>query len=232
MQAAPPRPDLLVREAAFFDLDRTLVAANTAWTYAKWERAHGRISRYQLARSAAWLALYHFGMIDMQGAYRAALAHYRGVPSSVIAERTRVWFDAEVRDAILPAACDAIRHHRGAGRPVVLLSNTSNYQADLATEAWGFDAWIANRFTVDADGALDGDFEPPLAYGSGKVDRAEQWAARHGVDLGRSWFYSDSISDLPMLERVGRPVVVQPDPRLARIARQRGWPIEAWAGTR
>jgi len=217
-----------MRAAAFFDLDRTLVTANTSWLYAKWERRHGRISRSQLARAAAWLALYHFGVIDMPRAYRSALAHYRGVPSAVIDERTRQWFDADVRDTLLPAARAAKDGHRAAGRPIVLLSNTSNYQAAIAAEAWGFDAWIANRFTVGPDGTLDGDFEPPLSYGVGKITRAEAWAADAGVDLDASWFYSDSISDLPMLERVRHPVVVQPDPRLARIARRRGWPIEDW----
>jgi HAD superfamily hydrolase (TIGR01490 family) len=220
-----------MKAAAFFDLDRTLVAANTGWLYAKWEARHGRISRLQLARAGGWLAMYHFGWIDMPRAYRAALTHYRGVHGDIIARRTRDWFDAEVRDALLPDAAQAIARHRAEGHPVVLLSNTSNYQAALAADAWSLDGWLANRFTTDEHGALDGDFEPPLAYGHGKVERATAWAAQHDVDLDRSWFYSDSISDLPMLDRVGHPIVVQPDPRLARIAKRRSWPILDWTTT-
>jgi phosphoserine phosphatase len=70
----------------------------------------------------------------------------------------------------------------------------------------------------------------PLCFGAGKVVAAEAWAARHGVDLADTTFYTDSYTDLPMLERVGRPVAVNPDPRLARTARRRGWPILRWSG--
>ncbi|HEY8431454.1 MAG TPA: haloacid dehalogenase-like hydrolase, partial [Sandaracinaceae bacterium] len=66
-------------------------------------------------------------------------------------------------------------------------------------------------------------------YAEGKVERARAWAAEHGVDLSRSVFYTDSVSDRPMLETVGEPRVVNPDPRLSALARRRGWPIERWS---
>jgi phosphoserine phosphatase len=68
----------------------------------------------------------------------------------------------------------------------------------------------------------------PFCYGPGKVQRAERWAAEHGVELEQSYFYTDSLSDLPMLERVGQPRIVNPDPRLRREANRRGWPILDW----
>ena len=78
------------------------------------------------------------------------------------------------------------------------------------------------------DGRLTGRHIAPACAGAGKVVYAERYAAEHGVDLGRSYFYTDSYSDLPMLERVGCPRVVNPDPRLRRRARARGWEIERW----
>jgi phosphoserine phosphatase len=70
--------------------------------------------------------------------------------------------------------------------------------------------------------------EAPLCFGAGKVVHASAWARDHGVDLSASAFYTDSVSDLPMLERVGEPRVINPDLRLRRVARRRGWPIESW----
>lgn len=80
----------------------------------------------------------------------------------------------------------------------------------------------------DAEGRLTGRVDRPICYGPGKVEHARRWAADHGIDLGASWFYSDSRSDLPMLEAVGSPEVVNPDPRLGFVARRRGWPIHRW----
>jgi phosphoserine phosphatase len=92
----------------------------------------------------------------------------------------------------------------------------------------GLDACVCNRFEVDAQGRYTGRAHEPLCFGPGKVVLAERYAAGCGVPLAACTFYSDSHSDLPMLEAVGSPVVVDPDPRLRRLARQRGWPIEDW----
>ena len=76
------------------------------------------------------------------------------------------------------------------------------------------------------DGRLTGKVVPPVCFGPGKIVWAERFAAEYGVDLSSSYFYTDSISDLPLLERVRYPVAVNPDPRLRRLARKRGWPVE------
>ena len=75
------------------------------------------------------------------------------------------------------------------------------------------------------DGRFTGEAVRPVCYGAGKIYWAERFAQRHGIDLERSYFYTDSITDLPVLERVGEPRVVNPDPRLRRAAVRRGWPV-------
>jgi putative phosphoserine phosphatase/1-acylglycerol-3-phosphate O-acyltransferase len=86
---------------------------------------------------------------------------------------------------------------------------------------------VASELEVEA-GAFTG--RPrALCFGRHKVALAERWAAAHGVDLARSYFYSDSFNDLPLLERVGSPITVNPDGRLSRLAKQRGWPIMRWS---
>ncbi len=214
--------------AAFFDLDRTLIALNSGLLYARWERQHGRISRRQLAQTVLWGGLYHFALVNLEEAFLRALSHYKGVPDTEVRARTQAFFDSAVAHLLLPGAAAAIAEHRARGEPTVLLTNSSSYLAEAACAAFGLDHWLANRFTLDAEGKLDGNFEAPLCYGHGKVLRATAFAAERGIELERSTFYTDSLTDLPMLERVGQPRVVQPDPRLRRVARQRGWPILDW----
>ena len=93
----------------------------------------------------------------------------------------------------------------------------------------GLDAVLCSRLEVEA-GRFTGRIVEPLCFGRGKVSWAERWAASLGVDLAASAFYTDSFNDLPMLERVGHPVAVNPDLRLARHARRRGWRISLWDG--
>ncbi|MCB9739251.1 MAG: HAD family phosphatase [Deltaproteobacteria bacterium] len=219
---------MVAKGAAFFDLDRTLIAENSGLLYARWERRHGRIGRGTMLRGLVWGGLYHLSLIDIDKAYRSALAHYVGTRADELDARTAEFFDAEVRARLLPGAQRAIAEHRGRGEPAVVLTNSSSWAAEAAQRAWGLDDWLANRFTVDAEGRLDGEIEPPICYGEGKATRAAVWCEARGLTLAASTFYTDSYSDLGMLEAVGYPVVVQPDPRLRRVARKRGWPILDW----
>jgi hypothetical protein len=84
---------------------------------------------------------------------------------------------------------------------------------------------IGTAYAVDANGLLTGDLDGPFMYGEGKVAAMRDFAASHDIDLGESWAYSDSASDLPMLRAVGNPVAVNPDEELAVVARQEGWRI-------
>jgi HAD superfamily hydrolase (TIGR01490 family) len=225
-RSASGGPQRLV--AAFFDLDRTLIDVNSGVLYALYEYRAGRIRSLQMLESLLWTALYHLSLVDIEVAYRRALAHYRGERESVLLERTRAWFEQDVAHRLQPGARAALDEHGRQGHRTVLLTSSSCYMAQIVAGAWGLDDWIANGFPTDESGRLTGAIEAPFCYGSGKVARAEAWAEQHGADLALAYFYTDSLSDLPMLERVGHPRVVNPDPRLRRTARRRGWPILDW----
>ena len=213
--------------AAFFDLDGTLLAVNSADLWVRRERRLRRISGWQLARAVLWLAGYRLGILDMEAALRGALVTIRGVEEGFIRRETQAWWREEVRALVAPGARPALAGHRARGDLLVLLTSSSRYAAEMACEELGLDDALFQRYQVE-DGRFTGEPLPPICYGPGKVVAAEAWAEERGVDLAQSAFYSDSSTDLPMLARVGRPFAVNPDPRLKLVARKRGWPVLDW----
>ncbi len=216
------------RAAAFFDLDRTVIDVNSAVLFAQYERKAKRISNLQFLGALKNSLLYHFNVLDMEAAYSSFVSHYRGKTEEWIEARTLEFFDAKIKSRIQPGAQKALSRHKELGHPLVLLTTSTSFQAKIASSAWGFDAWLANRFHVE-DGMIMGGVNSPLCYGPGKVVYAEAWAQDNEIDLSASYFYSDSYSDVPMLEAVGFPVVVNPDPKLRAHAAKKGWQIVNWA---
>jgi HAD superfamily hydrolase (TIGR01490 family) len=222
---APPSPP--GRPAAFFDLDGTLLTVNSGRLWLLRERRAGRLRLRQAIRGVVWLALYRMGTIDIERAMSEALSTVRGLPEETLRGWTHEWFRSEVVPFTAPGAAAVIEAHRDAGHPLVLLTSSSPYASEVAVEHFGLDGYLSSHYEVE-DGCFTGHFVRPLCFGAGKVARAEEWARGAGVDLDASWFYTDSATDLPMLERVGNPRPVHPDPRLRGIARAKSWPVLDW----
>ena len=201
---------------------------NSSTLWATHELRQRSISLRQFGRVLLWNSLYHLSLIDIETAYHEALAHYRGRLYEQLQQETRDWFARDVAQHLRPGAERALHHHRAEGHPLVLLTSASSFAARAARDTWNMDDFLSNEFPTDDAGRLDGTFVAPLCYGPGKVERASAWASEHGIDLAKSYFYSDSYSDAPMLRAVGYPRVISPDPRLSREARQRGWPVLQW----
>ncbi|MGB5809860.1 MAG: HAD-IB family hydrolase [Polyangiales bacterium] len=214
--------------AAFFDLDRTLLGVNSGTLWAKHELLSGNISPRQFGRVATWNVLYHLALIDMETAFNQAVTHYRGRHYDDLQYETRRWFLREVAHHLRPGASTALAEHRRAGHQLVLLTSASAFASRVAVDTWGLDDFLSNDFPTDDEGKLDGTFRTPLCYGPGKVEHARAWVSEHGIDLADCFFYSDSLTDFPMLDAVGHPRVVAPDPRLRRAAKKRRWPIVSW----
>ena len=220
-----------MKPAAFFDLDRTLISVNSGDLWVKRERRLGRLTSRQVIEATALFLAYRLSIVDIEAAMRKALAVYRGEREETLARWTREWYLQTVAPCVTPAARQALAEHRAQGHPLVLLTSSSPYVSVVVAEQLGLDAWISSRYEV-RDGLLTGEPVLPLCYGAGKVGYAERWAAEAGVDLGRSYFYTDSYTDLPMLLRVGEPRIVNPDLRLRLYARWRGWPLLVWSDPR
>jgi HAD superfamily hydrolase (TIGR01490 family) len=132
---------------------------------------------------------------------------------------------AGILPRIYPQMIDEVRAHQDAGRPTFIVSAAGDGIVRLLAGVLDMDGGIGTRYAVDEDGNYTGLLDGGLTYGPGKVAPMRRFADEHGIELAESWAYSDSISDLPMLELVGKPVAVNPDAELAVLARERGWRV-------
>lgn len=130
---------------------------------------------------------------------------------------------AAILPRVFPQMLDEVYAHQDAGRATFIVSAAGNGVVESLAQVLGMEGGIGTRYEVDDEGNFTGRFDGPFVYGPGKVEAMEAFAAAHDIDLGESYAYSDSLSDLPMLRAVGHPVVVNPDPPLAEIAREEGW---------
>jgi len=214
--------------AALFDMDRTLVRKETASLYVKYQRAIGEATWRDTVQVLYWVTQYTFGIIDAPEVARKAARSFEGMPESVLAAHCEECFRRYVEVHLAEAGRAAVEHHRARGEVVAIVTGASPYAARPLARRLGIEHVVASELEVGADGRLTGRVVDPLCYGTGKIERASRLAAELGFRLEESVFYSDSFTDLPLLEHVAEPVVVNPDPRLRRHARRRGWRIESW----
>lgn len=215
------------RAAAFFDVDCTLLAVNSArkWIGHRWRR--GRMSIPSLLRTTWWLVQHRLSVLDADRAAESALRDYAGTAVVDLEAEIAEWFEREIVPTLTIQGREAVAGHRAAGDMLVLLSSGPRYSLAHLSRLLDIEHVLCTEPEV-RDGKMTGRIVPPACYGPGKVCRAEAFAAEHGIDLARSYFYTDSYSDLPMLRRVGQPRTVNPDPRLLRYARAQNWKIERW----
>lgn len=225
MTPEPARQEGSRRAAAFFDLDKTLMAGSSGMQFARIATRRGIVGRRQLARWAVEHLRYRLrGTTDERTAevLRVARELIKGV-SAVTIERMGPEVMATILPRIYPQMLDEVYAHQDAGRPAFIVSAAGNDVVELLARVLGMEAGIGTRYEVDGDGSFTGRLDGPFVYGPGKVEAIESFAAAHEIDLDASYAYSDSLSDLPMLRAVGHPVAVNPDPPLAEIAKAEGW---------
>jgi HAD superfamily hydrolase (TIGR01490 family) len=216
-----------LKSAAFFDLDKTLMAGSSGMHFARVAARHGVVSRRQLARWGRDHLRYRLrGASDeeTQEVLKVARELITGVPAVEI-DRMGAEVMASILPRVYPQMLDELYAHQDAGRPTFIVSAAGNDLVASLARVLGADDGIGTRYEVDAEGRFTGRLEGPFVYGDGKVDAMRRFADAHGIDLGASYAYSDSASDLPMLRAVGNPVAVNPDPQLAAVAAEEGWEV-------
>lgn len=221
----------MTQRVALFDMDRTLVDVHTARLYLRLQRELGEIGLLEVLRNSYWLLQYGFGWIQAESVALRLLAEYRGRPEEWLRERCRQWFHSHVRVWVSSVGRARVLEHRAAGHAVAIATSAVRQAALPLAEELAIEHLVCSELEVESL-ALTGTFERPLCYGAGKLERARALVHSLGSSLEQAVFYTDSITDLPLLEAVGHPVAVNPDPRLRRVARRRGWAIEDWRGAR
>ncbi len=215
------------RPAAFFDMDKTLLSGSSGTMWIRFLRRRRELDKKLLLRMLFWTAQYRLAILDMETVATRILAGMAGDLEEDLLGKTREFVAAYVLPAVAPPGRARLEEHRRAGDELVLLTSSTPYVAEPLAEHLGIPHVLCTRLHV-REGRFTGTCERPTCYGAGKVHHAEAFARAHDIDLGRSYFYTDSYSDLPMLERVGHRRVINPDERLRRHARRQGWEIEAW----
>jgi HAD superfamily hydrolase (TIGR01490 family) len=213
--------------AAFFDLDKTVIAKASMVAFGRPLLQAGMISRRLMAR-ALWSQLIFqlFGANEekMRKVRESALRVTRGWDQAHIRQIVGDNLTEVIEPIVYDEALELMREHQRAGRTVYIVSASPEEIVEPLGSYLGVDGVIATRSRVDDEGRYTGEVEF-YSYGPLKAEAMREVAERNGIDLQDSYAYSDSITDLPMLEAVGRPVVVNPDRDLARIARERQWEV-------
>ena len=215
------------RAAAFFDLDRTLIAGSSGLPWARAATKAGLISRRQMASWGVDALRFRLrGATDEATAKLLAEVKevFRGTSARQIA-RLAPEVLVGVLPRIYPEMLEEVYAHQDSGRPTFIVSAAGDELVQLLARILYMDGGIGTAYEIGEDGLFTGELGGTFMYGEGKVEAMRRFADDHGIDLGVSYAYSDSASDLPMLRAVGNPVVVNPDEELTRIARDEDWRV-------
>ncbi len=212
---------------AFFDLDRTLVAGFSVFAFMIDGILTGRIGPASLALGTVAGLRFQLGQVPFATLIDDAAGLLRGEPESTFEELGERIFEERLASEVYPEARALVHAHRRKGHTLAIVSSATRYQIEPLARDLGIPHVLCTRLEV-ADGRFTGHVVTPPCYGEGKLSAAQGLAADHGVDLGESFFYTDSDEDLPLLEGVGKPRPTTPTRRLAAIASARKWPARTF----
>ncbi|HVH94373.1 MAG TPA: HAD-IB family hydrolase [Nocardioidaceae bacterium] len=214
------------RPAAFFDLDKTIIAKSSTLAFSKPFQAGGLISRRAVLRSAYAQFVYLVGGADhdqMEKMRRFLSELCAGWDVQTVRDIVADTLHNIVDPLVYDEAVTLIEEHHLAGRDVIIVSASGAEVVEPIGEMLGADGVVATRMEI-ADGRYTGQIDY-YAYGENKAAALKRLAEEHHYDLSRSYAYSDSVTDIEMLEVVGNPYAVNPDRELRRQANKRGWPV-------
>ena len=213
---------------ALFDLDRTLLEGFSAYPYLGERLARGAMAPREMLANLGAMLDYKLGRTGFSGVVGRTTEPLRGIAESVLEELGEDVFRKHLLGRIFPEAKALVQAHRGRGHTLAIVSSATRYQIEPVARYLGIEHVLCTRLEAK-DGILTGKVIRPTCHGEGKATAARELARSEGLDLAASHFYTDAAEDLPLLELVGHPHVLNPDPSLAKIARQRGWPMQRFA---
>jgi HAD superfamily hydrolase (TIGR01490 family) len=212
------------RVGAFFDMDKTLISENSASLYMRYRYQKGEIGGVDLLKGLGAYLQYKLGILDIRHWTKMMMLQFRGGDEAELEIEARKWFDAELVQTIYPEAERLVGEHAAAGHVVAIVSGATKFVVRPLAERLGISHMLYTRLEVEG-GRFTGRVIEPICFEEGKIYWLQQFIEEHDVDLAKSWFYTDSITDRPLLDIVGHPVAVNPDPLLYREAVRRSWPV-------
>jgi HAD superfamily hydrolase (TIGR01490 family) len=227
---APPavprggRPGRATARGAFFDVDKTILSQNSGTLFVKYLYEQGRASRMDLVKGLASYLQYKVNILDIDKFTKQTVRTLKGQSEAEMVTFCEKWYDEVVRNYIYPEARELIHRHLDEGFNVVIVTGATRYVARPLARDLNIEHVICTELQV-RQGLFTGRVIEPICFGAGKIHWITKFVGEHGIDLARSYFYTDSISDLPLLDVVGHPQVVNPDPLLYRRATRRRWPV-------
>jgi HAD superfamily hydrolase (TIGR01490 family) len=212
------------RVGVFFDVDKTIISENSGTLYLRALYDRGQIDWLTLIRSLGPYLQYKLNLLDIERWTEKTMQQLKGRSERTLSREANQWFREYVRPKIYGEAEELARQHAEQGHIVALVSGASKFVIRPLAAHLGVKHIMHTHLEVQ-DGRFTGRVLQPICFGEGKIYWVQQLIEQEGIDLAKSYFYSDSITDLPLLEVVGHPQVVNPDPLLYREARRRHWPV-------
>ncbi len=209
------------RVVAFFDLDRTLIDGYSLTALAWQQLFNGDLSLRRVISLGAMFLGYGLGRKDYAEMLQATVNDIRGMTEEALYALGRQAYEERLASWIYREGFELVATHRELGHDVVMVTSATRYQAAPVIDALGFDEVACTELEI-VDGRIAGGVR--ACYGPGKLDAAQRYVGAVGAELSDAYFYSDSPDDLPLLEGVGNPVVVNGKAKLVKIGTGRGWP--------
>ena len=220
IERGPSGPEV----AAFFDLDGTLVAGFSALAFVRDRVASGRFTFQDIADVGISAVSFQRSGMGFSGMMSAMARMLRNTPEGELVETGQRLFDEQLAPLLYADARLLVEAHRAQGHTLVIVSAATRYQTGPVARELGIDHVLCTELEVKG-GRLTGRVVQPACWGEGKLKAAREFSRERGVDLGKSYFYSDGYEDVSLLEVVGQPRPTNPDRDLGRLARSRAWPV-------
>ncbi len=213
---------------ALFDFDGTIISGYSAVTFIREQLKRGQLSPREFVELVSVMASFGIGILGFPALALAASQFLRGVPEDSYSKFGEEVFRSHLARQIYPETRALVEAHLRKGHTVAIISSASPYQVAPAARSLDIEHLLCTHLQVE-NGVFTGEVKRPICFGPGKVIAAERLAADQGIDLEKSFFYSDSTDDLQLLERVGNPRPLNPSSRLLAISEERGWPVRRFA---
>jgi putative phosphoserine phosphatase/1-acylglycerol-3-phosphate O-acyltransferase len=212
---------------AFFDLDRTLLSGYSVMAFMMERLLSGRMPPKELVEQFLAMLNFSLGRSGFSGLVSASSQVLRGTAEQVMIDFGEEVFDKHLAAAIFPESRALVQAHLDKGHTVAIVSSATPYQVNPVAEDLAIKHVLCQRLEVK-QGVFTGDIIRPTVWGEGKLTAVRSFGKDHHFDLADSYFYTDAAEDLPLLEAVGKPRVVNPDNKLAMIAGEHNWPIRRY----